>query len=337
MPRLYLYSNSAGSFVLNQNLFVIDKVLFSDKEIISYSSGLEKAELIDPEKKLLKKHKKGQFVFVGFKTDMECDISNLGKVSSALKTSIKDVNSALKHANTIITINKISHSVNEDICIMQAVNHLSELEKISNTMAKRLREWYSYYLPEFSESVRDHEKFVELILKKPKNQLMKELRLKKDQSMGGELKKNDIDPIMDLAKELISVYKLKEKQKNYIENLMKEYCPNVTAVAGAVIGAKLLDQAGSLKKLSEFPSSTVQVLGAEEAFFRHMTTGSKPPKYGFIHEHPFIAQTDKKSKGKIARALADKISIASKVDYFKGEFVGNKLRKQVESKLGKSK
>ena len=116
---------------------------------------------------------------------------------------------------------------------------------------------------------------------------------------------------------------------------MKLLCPNITAVAGAVIGAKLLAIAGSLKKLSLFPASTVQLLGAEKALFRHLKTGAKSPKYGILHEHPLIAQAKKKDHGKVARLLADKIAIAAKVDFFKGNYVGDKLKKDIERRIKK--
>ena len=83
------------------------------------------------------------------------------------------------------------------------------------------------------------------------------------------------------------------------------------------------------------PSSTIQLLGAEKALFRHMKTGARAPKFGFLHEHPLIAKNPKELHGKIARTLADKISIAVKVDYFKGKFIGDKLLKEVEGKFVK--
>jgi len=95
--------------------------------------------------------------------------------------------------------------------------------------------------------------------------------------------------------------------------------------------AKLIALAGNLKKLVEFPSSTIQLLGAEKALFRHMRTGAKAPKHGIIHEHPIVSKA--KEKGKAARAVADKISLAVKVDYFKGKFIGDKLRKELEEKF----
>lgn len=337
MASLFLYSNSVGTFVFNQNFFLIDNVFLNEKDIIKNSELLSKGKFTDTEKKMISKHKKGQFSCIGFKTEefsgvkSEIDMKKLARIYPALLK--ENILEKLKEADTIITKESIRKSVNTDVFIIQAVNNVMEMEKISNTMAKRLREWYSYYLPEFSESISDHEKFAELVASKTREGLLKEIRLKKEDSMGGEVGNNDLKPIILLAKELNEIYKFKETQSRYVDKIMENYCPNISAVAGPLIGAKLLEKAGSLKRLSEFPSSTVQVLGAEEAFFRHMTTGARMPKHGFIHEHPFVAQASKDEKGRIARVLADKISIAAKVDYFKGEFIGDKLRKQVEAKL----
>jgi len=233
------------------------------------------------------------------------------------------------------TKEKVRKSVSKGNLIIQAVNSIDETDKAANILVKRLREWYSFYLPEFSGSIASHEKFVELIQKKPKKELLKEIKLAEEKSMGADLEKKDISPMMELAKSLENLYKLKEKQAKYLENAMNEYCPNITAIAGPLIGAKLLALAGSLEKISSFPSSTIQVLGAEKALFRHLRTGAKSPKYGILHEHPLISQAKKQEHGKIARLLADKIAIAAKVDFFKGKFVGDKLKKDIERRLKK--
>ncbi|MFC1733950.1 NOP5/NOP56 family protein [candidate division KSB1 bacterium] len=338
MPQLYIYSNLTGTYVFNQKFYMIDKVVFNEKEAVKNSGMLELGRFIDSEKNLVKKHKKGSFSYIGLKTEeingvkVVSDYEAYSKINDELKKD-KKIFGKLKELNTVITRQKIRGAVNEDTLIVQTVSSIKELEKISNMLAKRLREWYGYYLPEFSESIKDHEKFAEIIAKKSKEQLLKELRLSKEDSMGADFKKEDLDQIIEMAKNLSGVYKLKKKQTDYLEKMMKSYCPNIQTIAGTLIAAKLLEKAGSLKKLVGFPSSTIQVLGAEEAFFRHMRTGAKMPKYGYLHEHPFISKADKMSKGKIARALADKIAIASKVDYFKGKFVGDKLRKMVEGKL----
>jgi nucleolar protein 56 len=104
-------------------------------------------------------------------------------------------------------------------------------------------------------------------------------------------------------------------------------------IAGATIGAKLIEHTGSLKRLALLPSSTVQILGAEKALFRHIKTGARPPKYGLIHDHQFILQSKKADQGKKARALADKISLAIRTDFFKGKFIADKLEKQLKEKF----
>ncbi|MBW2995630.1 C/D box methylation guide ribonucleoprotein complex aNOP56 subunit, partial [Candidatus Woesearchaeota archaeon] len=157
------------------------------------------------------------------------------------------------------------------------------------------------------------------------------LNIKPELSMGSDLNSSNIQPIFELAKKLKFLYELKEQQTKYLEKMMQETCPNVTAITGSLLGAKLLAHAGSLSHLAELPSSTVQLLGAEKALFRHIRAGTKAPKHGIIIEHPLVS--DSKNKGKAARMIANKLSIAAKVDLYKGEFIGDKLRKDLENKL----
>ncbi len=220
---------------------------------------------------------------------------------------------------------KIKESVKFDNFIIQAINNIDELNRTSNTLVKRLREWYELENPEFSRKVSAHEKFVELVVKGDEE--------KTDDSMGAVLTEEDKEPIIELAKEIEKMYLFKQKQEEYIEKIMKKNCPNITAVAGANIGARLMSLAGGMKRLIFFPASTVQLLGAEKALFRHMKTGAKPPKHGIIHEHPIVSKVGKREKGKASRALADKISLASRIDYFKGEFIGDKLREELEERF----
>ena len=54
------------------------------------------------------------------------------------------------------------------------------------------------------------------------------------------------------------------------------------------------------------------------------------PRFGVLHEHALIASANEKRKGKMARLLADKISIAARVDFFGGKFVGDKLLAEIK-------
>jgi nucleolar protein 56 len=111
---------------------------------------------------------------------------------------------------------------------------------------------------------------------------------------------------------------------------MKNYCPNVLELAGATIGAKLIELAKSLKRMALLPASTVQLLGAEKALFRHLKLKTKSPKYGVIFQHPLIQNAKRSERGKMARRLADKLSLCARLDYFKGEFKAKEYRKMLE-------
>jgi len=217
------------------------------------------------------------------------------------------------------TRKKLRESVSKDILLVQAIKNIEDLNKVINTLMKDLREWYGFYNPELVEVSGDKLVFLILDGKDSKNK----------NSVGADLGKDDLEPMKKICSEIKNLSELKEKQVNYLEGLMKGLCPNLTAVAGALIGAKLIERAGSLKHLSELPASTIQLLGAEKALFRHIRNKKNlVPKYGVIYDHQLIANA--KNKGKMARKLADKIAIAVRVDYFKGKFVGDKLRKGLE-------
>ena len=114
---------------------------------------------------------------------------------------------------------------------------------------------------------------------------------------------------------------------------MKTYCPNLLELAGVTIGAKLIELGKSLKHLALLPASTIQLLGAEKALFRHIKTGARSPKYGVIHAHSLIQKVNRDRKGKAARTLADKLSLCCRLDFFKGEFKANEYREELEETL----
>jgi len=300
------FKNVLGVWVFDEKFNLVDKSLFKPEE------ALEKL-YDETDMQLIKKYNAA--------TNLTRDQKR--KILSFFESRAKD----FYLPNLMITKKRVKDSIGYDNLIIQTINHVEELNKISNMLSKRLREWYSLYNPEFSNSVDDHLAFSRMILEG------NEPKLK--ESMGADLKEDDIVSIKDIATEIVRIDELKERQISYLEKIMKKYCPNIQAVAGTLIGGKLVAMAGSLEKLTIFPSSTVQLLGAEKALFRHIKTGSRPPKFGVIMNHQLVNSVRLKDKGKVARMLANKISLAAKVDRFKGEFIGDKLAKGLEDAVKK--
>jgi len=143
----------------------------------------------------------------------------------------------------------------------------------------------------------------------------------------------DIRAIRDLAEEIDRLYKLREEIEDYIEMAMDDVAPNVKAIVGAKLGARLISLAGGLKELAIMPASTIQVLGAEKALFRHLRSGAKPPKHGILYQYPDVNRSPWWQRGKIARALAGKLAIAARVDYFSGEYIAEELRNEIEARI----
>ena len=107
---------------------------------------------------------------------------------------------------------------------------------------------------------------------------------------------------------------------------MKEEAPNVSSLTGPILGARLIALAGGLENLAKMPSSTIQVLGAEKALFRSLTTGARPPKHGVLFQHALVHGAKRSLRGKISRVLAGKIAIAARIDAFSGGYSGDQLK-----------
>merc|ERR1711966_168444 len=122
----------------------------------------------------------------------------------------------------------------------------------------------------------------------------------------------------------------------YLKRKMDIVAPNLSALVGEMVGARLISHAGSLSNLAKYPASTVQILGAEKALFRALKTKGNTPKYGLIFHSSFIGRASTKNKGRISRYLANKASIASRIDSFGDEPTdkyGRMMRDQVEERL----
>jgi nucleolar protein 56 len=193
----------------------------------------------------------------------------------------------------------------------------------------RLREWYGLYYPELINS-KDNEGIVNYVVEK---------LYRDEDSVGHEISKEDLQVIKKLADGIKELYTLKSKLDEELEKKMQQIMPNTTHLVGSSLAASLLIQAGSLEKLARFPSSTIQVLGAEKALFRYLSGKGKAPKHGVIFLSRYVQEVPIKFRGKMARKLASKISIAAKIDYFdKGKkFVADKLKEELDRELERIK
>uniref|UniRef100_A0A672LYF3 Nucleolar protein 56 n=1 Tax=Sinocyclocheilus grahami TaxID=75366 RepID=A0A672LYF3_SINGR len=250
---------------------------------------------------------------------------------------------------------KVKFNVNRaDNMIIQSIALLDQLDKDINTFSMRVREWYGYHFPELIKIVNDNSMYCKLAklignrkeLTEEMLQAIEEITMDSGKaqaildasrsSMGMDISPIDLINIESFSCRVVSLTAYRQGLQEYLRSKMGQVAPNLAALIGEVVGARLISHAGSLTNLAKYPASTVQILGAEKALFRALKTKGNTPKYGLIFHSTFIGRAAAKNKGRISRYLANKCTIASRIDCFSEvptSVFGDKLRDQVEERL----
>jgi len=250
---------------------------------------------------------------------------------------------------------KVKFDVNRaDKHIIQSIAILDTLDKDINTFAMRVREWYSWHFPELVKIINDNYMYARLVLFIKKRETLSEeskpalsaITMDDDKaqavldasrhSMGMDISDIDLLNVHTFAERVIKLAEYRLSLQEYLHAKMELVAPNLQSLIGDQVAARLISHAGSLTNLAKYPASTVQILGAEKALFRALKTKGNTPKYGLIFHSTFIGRAAAKNKGRISRYLANKCSIASRIDNFSevptSKF-GDRLKEQVEERL----
>lgn len=219
-----------------------------------------------------------------------------------------------------------------DLHVIQAVSALDELDKIINTVGTRMREWYGLHFPELDNLIQSLSLYANIVREAGfrtsiTSELLQRLGLdeKRTQIMiqaagrsrGGDITTENLAIIKQLAYQVILQTELRRIIADHIEATMELIAPNTKELLSPLVGARMIAKAGSLEKFAHLSSSTVQVLGAEKALFRSLKTGASTPKHGILFQHPLIHSAPRWQRGKIARSVAAKASIAARIDVYR--------------------
>jgi len=251
---------------------------------------------------------------------------------------------------------KVKFSVHKnDNHIIQGIATLDALDKGINSSAMRVREWYGWHFPELIKIVSDNATYAKMVLAIGNKKTLTDDRLDEianvlDQdrdkaeavinaakiSMGQDITDEDLSMIQALAARVAASADYRRILTNSMDDKMGTVAPNLQQILGTHVAARLIQHAGSLTNLSKYPASTLQILGAEKALFRALKTKSATPKYGLLYQSSFIGRANPKIKGRISRYLANKCSMASRIDNFSEtptSRFGEAFKKQIEQRL----
>lgn len=219
----------------------------------------------------------------------------LGEILEQHSNSVIEINLSgqsidlplLRAASILQANSRIRKSLTPDKNLVQAIEALDEAHTTFNLVSERFITWHSQ------------------ITGSPRISLEK--IFKKD---------NLPSQINELKSFIHSIQELVLSLSNYLDLESPKVFPTLVDILGTQLAVRMVASAGDLSKLARMPSSTIQLLGAEKALFRHMSDGSPPPKHGFLYQHPTIKKANFKDKGRNSRKLAAKVAIASKLDYY---------------------
>ena len=236
----------------------------------------------------------GTFIRSGEVHELPSEVSELSVILEDYSNSKIEVNieseiqlNLIRNASILQARHRIAEQLTPDKNLIQSIEALDEAHNVVNLFSERLTTWHSQITGEPRATVD------EILLKK---NLPPQLTLLAD--------------FYNSSKILIS------ELSEYLDKESPIAFPNLSTILGTQLSVRIMSAAGGLPKLARMPASTIQLLGAEKALFRHISDGSPPPKHGLLYQHPSVKKASKKDKGRVSRKLAAKVAIAAKVEHY---------------------
>ena len=347
--EFYITQCIAGFIAFNQDFEIVKMKLFEENEIVENLIRIEENEILDEEIELINElelncddkviiettKRRSQFKSLENSENLIVETPNKG--GEYLRENLEDIlikigflsenedyRELIQHYEEL-AINQIKKSSQEeDKLLIQAINSVDDIDESISKLVERIRDWYTIYFPEM-DTISNNETYTKLIaLSENREDIIENF---KDQfnedieySSGADIEEADLLMLKSFAESIYSLQKSRKELEVYIDSKMEAIAPNLRDLLGATLGAKLIAHIGSIKRLATYPASVIQIMGAEKAIFRHLKTGERPPKHGLIFQHPSVRGAKWWNRGKIARNLALKITLAVRKDVFSGEY-----------------
>lgn len=221
---------------------------------------------------------------------------------------------------------KAKGATGRDKLVIQASNALEDVSKALNGLLMRISEWYGLHYPELKTS---YERLLQGIVEYGRRENWPEFV----DSTGAELSESDEQILKDFAYSAFKLAETKKALEHYVRSAMREIAPNFSSLLEPALASRVLAAAGSLEKLSRMSASSIQLIGAEKALFRHLKKKGKAPKYGIIYNSSWVQAVPDEQKGKAARALAAKLMMAARIDFFSKRDDSARLKKELEKEI----
>lgn len=240
-------------------------------------------------------------------------------------SSNEELNEFLSSFALLLSKRRMKGLISTDRVLVQAFNALEDLNTTVNVFSERLKEWYTLHYPELKLSQRE---LVDAVIKYGRRENLPGF----SDSTGVDLGEEDLKTVKGYATLIGDMVARQRELEKYVKETVKQIAPNFSSLIEPLLATRFVALAGGLEKLARMPASTIQLLGAEKALFRHLKKQGKSPKYGILYMDARIQNAPQDKKGKVARAIASKLMLAARIDFYSGRTDGT-LKQQLEEGL----
>jgi nucleolar protein 56 len=217
--------------------------------------------------------------------------------------------------------------------MVKAVKSLDQIKNSQQDEMEAFRDWYSLHFPELEREIEEDDYLIKILSSGVERGELSSFAEMAEDSTGMHLGEEDQEILEKYVESIGSRREIVENIESYIENIAKEEMPNLSVLLGPVLAARIVHLAGGLEDMAKKPASTIQMLGAEKALFRHLRQGGNPPKHGILFEHEFVSPLHSDERGKMARFMANKAVIAARLDQYGDKERGADLREECRKKF----
>lgn len=217
-------------------------------------------------------------------------------VSRSIVTDRSAYLSLLRDVSIGLLVYDLEDSCNKDeMALIHLVRILDEIDRALSRLYEKIED---YYIAMHPSELAGYEKNIRELV--------------------DSFAKKETHPLRHLAKNLINLQESRSNIALHVREYAEKVIPNMSALCGPLVAARLLEHAGSIDRLARMPGSSLQVLGAGPSLFKHLTIGSNPPKHGIIYQYKGIHHAKRKSRGKVSRVVACQLGIAARIDRYRG-------------------
>jgi len=152
------------------------------------------------------------------------------------------------------------------------------------------------------------------------------------------LLEENLQKTIDTCDHVLTLDKAKKPIVDFLESRIKYIAPNLSAIVGSTIAAKLISIVGGLIALIKMPACNVQLLGAKKKNFGRFSTTTHRILKGFLFQSKIVQSVPPSLQLKACRVVANKCILAARVDYRRNDLssqIGESFRKEIEKKIEK--